>query len=62
MVENDEDAFWLKFFHFLLLNVTITEARKKKNYGELLWFIPMLGEYSRIIFVLQGVHFWNTYS
>ena len=43
--------------NFLLLNMTITEARKTKKYGENwpLWYVPMLGEYCNTFFVLQGV-------
>ena len=49
MVKNHEDAYW----QILLLNMTITEARKNNKYGKnwLLWFIHMSGEYCRIIFV-----------
>ena len=34
VVENDEDAYWLKNLSLLLLNVTITETRKNKNMGK----------------------------
>ena len=57
MVENDEDAYWRKKLSLFTVECGHYGGKKNKKYWEnwLLWFIPMSGEYCRIIFVLQGV-------
>ena len=57
MVKNHEDAYRLKKLSLFTVECGHYWGQKNKKYGEnwLLWFIPMSGEYCRIIFVLQGV-------
>ena len=52
MVKNHEGAYRLKKLSLF----TVECGQKNKKYGEnwLLWYIPMSGEYFRIIFVSQG--------
>ena len=56
MVKSDGDAYPIKFVPFTVENEHYW-SQKNKNHGENwhLWFTPILGEYCKIIFVLQDV-------
>ena len=57
MVKSHEDAYCPDNLSLFSVSCEHYREPKKENYGGnwLLWFICMLGECCRIIFVLQGV-------
>ena len=57
MVKSHEDPYWPDNLSLFTVNCEHYREPKKQNYGEIwpLWFISMLGESCKTIFVLQGV-------